>query len=163
LINILDFIFGNSLNPFATTISLVLAALVAGICAFLLSPQRTYSELAERNVPRMVLSFELLVVVIFFLVPLHPYDHVALSFVAMALLAFPLSNRWPVLVGLLICIRPRNLLSLVRIENPGSVGFPESFLLSIALLVLLVGVLWSMYAETQSDSTSLSTQYSGKV
>jgi hypothetical protein len=84
------------------------------------------------------------VTVTFFLVPLHAYDIVSLTAVVMLLFALPRGGRWLIVAGLLICLRARNLSLALGITNPSSDRFPESFLVSIALLLVLAGTVWAL-------------------
>lgn len=88
-------------------------------------------------------GFGLFLALTFFLLPLHTYDLVPIAL----LLITNVANRLPgwqiVAAGLLLCVRAGNFASVSSIANPASGVFPSSLLNSCALLLILLGSIWS--------------------
>ena len=84
----------------------------------------------------------LFVASIFFFLPLHGYDAVAIVIVLMWLVANPAAvGGWLIASGLLICLRPGNLASVTGIISSSSNDFPGSLMLSLGFLAILTGAL----------------------
>ena len=92
-----------------------------------------------------------MLVLIFFLLPLHSYDIVPVAAIIMINVAVPLPGLWLVTIGLLICVRDGNLANVTSIINSASGVFHSSLLLSIGLLVLLIGALSGFVCSKAND------------
>jgi hypothetical protein len=148
LINILDYLSSSSIHPFIMTVISGLGAIIAGFAAFHFSSLNNPAQ--ADNARDQVASLALLIAAAFFIVPLHPYDHVALTALLMMILAFRFFGRWLIFLGLLICMRPKNLYSILDlahlgVAHPASGGFRESLLMSVGLFLILMGALCAVF------------------
>ena len=111
--------------------SIALTIVCAGLMAALF-----YSK------PLNAQTISVFVAAMFFILPLHSYDAVAVAIVLMWLVAAPVTfGGWLVAAGLLICLRPMNLANVTGIISPSSLDLQDSLLLSLGLLVILAGTL----------------------
>ena len=131
--NILGYIFPN----FAGFFSLILLVFGAVVIAFVIG-----RFLTDKNVQCQISSLIVILASSLFLIPVHVYDLVSLTGILMLIVAWPLSGRWLMAIGLVLCIRPDILLRLLNIE-PQDLEFAEIRLLSVGLLFIFVGAFWS--------------------
>jgi hypothetical protein len=146
LINILDYLSRSSIQPSIMTLVSGLTGIIVGFTVFHFSPLNDPPHADSDNARNQAASLVLLIAATFFIVPLHPYDHVALAALLMMILAFPFSGHWLIVLGLLISIRPSNLYSILGfmhlgVAHPASQGFRESLLMSAGLFLILMGAL----------------------
>ena len=128
---------------------------LAMIFSFIVLYNSSFNKADEvKDVEHQVASLALFVAIIFFFVPLHSYDLVPLAAMSMMILAIPLAGRALIAIGLLICLRPLNLLgTLLGSEAERAAGgsaisgkiiLPISQLLTVGLCLLFVGAMWSI-------------------
>lgn len=99
------------------------------------------------NAQNQVASLALFVTITFFFVPLHSYDLVSLAALLMMIVAIPFAGRWLIALGLLICFRHLNLLQALGFVNSRALTFPESYLVSAGLFLLVVGAARAIFTR----------------
>ncbi len=140
LANISGYIFPKSVE-FYISMALVIAAVACAIAIF--KNLRIDKRLEAAGVQHQIACLMLFVVSIFLFVPLHSYDIVPLSALLMMTVAAPLPGSWFIILGLLLCLRPRNLWDALGIETSEKLTFPESPLVSAGLLLIFIGAFWA--------------------
>jgi uncharacterized membrane protein len=120
-------------------VMVVVFAMVIGFAIFALFPPSDDDGLPERGVA----SVGLFIAAAVFFVPLHVYDIIPVAVLVMMIFSFPKISRWIVALGLLLCIRARNVAGWTGIENPNSDHFSESLMASVAMLLVLIGAVWA--------------------
>jgi len=151
LIRIFDYQSYTS-NTFLIGLIIISAAIIFAAIVFYNSSLNEAQE--YEDVQNQIASLALFVAILFFFTPLHSYDIVSLAATWMMIVAMPLSGRWLIAIGLLICLRPLNLLGVLlgpEAERAaggsaisGKVIFPISHLLTMGLSLIFVGALWSV-------------------
>ena len=142
--NILGYIFPN----FAGFSSLILLVSGAVVIAFVIG-----RHLTDKNLQCQISSLIVILASALFLIPVHVYDLVSLTIILMLIVAWPLSGRWLIAVGLTLCLRPDVLMRLPNIE-PKDLDFAEIRLLSVGLLFVFFGALWSIRRALGSQALS---------
>jgi Glycosyltransferase family 87 len=147
-------------NTFLIGLTVILSAIIFVVVDFYNSSFNNGLEVEDAQ--HQVASLALFVAITFFFVPLHYYDLVPLAAMWMMILAMPLAGRWLIAIGLLICLRPANILGvLVGPEAERAAGgsatsekivFPISHLLSLGLFLLFVGAVWSVLVRRTQGS-----------
>ena len=107
----------------------------------------------DKNLQCQISSLTVIVASALFLIPVHVYDLVSLTVILMLIVAWPLSGRWLMAIGLLLCLRPDILLRLPNI-GPQDLEFAEIRLLSGGLLFVFVGAFWSLRKALGSQAPS---------
>jgi hypothetical protein len=135
---------------------LIGSAIISAFVNFRLSPLNN-SPTAE-GAMSAVARLALLLAIMLFLIPLQPYNHVALACLLMMIMAFPLSGRWLIGLGLAMCLRPGNVSTAIGLSNPSSIYFPESFFMSLGLGAVFLGTIWAVImSATQTNASSRTT------
>lgn len=147
LIHLSAYIFGHPVSSAA----LILVAISSVAMTSYLSVPDAGDD--DSTASRLKLSgLALILVLIFFLVPLHSYDLVPCAALLMINVAVPLPGLWLVIIGILICVRAGNLADATSIVNPASDVFHASLLLSTGLLVILLGsLLGFLHSKTREN------------
>jgi len=150
LIRISDFLPYTS-NTFLIGLTIIFSAIVLAFLVFYNSSLNSAREDWDRQ--HQIASFVLFIAIVLLFTPLHSYDIVSLAAIWMMVMSVPLAGRWPITIGLLICLRPENLLGiLIGPEAERAAGgsvtekiaFPISYLVSVGLCLVFVGALWSV-------------------
>ena len=148
LANMSGYIFPKSVE-FYISMALVIAAVACAIAIF--KNMRIDKRLEAAGVQHQIACLMLFVVSIFLFVPLHSYDIVSLSALLMMTVATHLPGRWFMILGLLLCLRPRNLWDALSIETSEKLTFPESPLVSAGLLLIFIGAFWAFLHTRSPD------------
>jgi len=142
--NILGYVFPN----FAGFSSLILLVSAAVAISFVIG-----RFLTDKNLQCQISSLVVILVSALFLIPVHVYDLVSLTVILMLIVAWPLSGRWLMAIGLMLCLRPDVPLRVSNIEAQDLV-FAEIRLLSGGLLLVFVGAFWSFRKALGSQAPS---------
>ena len=141
LINISSYILPNSLLS-SLTLIFIMAAIIFAIVIFYYS--NSNKDASELDPEYLVFSLALLVASSFFFLPLHSYDIVGLGALLMMTIAISFMGRFLMVLGLVICFRPRNLLDAFGVANFPELIFPESHLVSGGIFLIFIGTLWTI-------------------
>jgi hypothetical protein len=139
LIHILDSVFSIS-HVSIITLIVFLVGITCVAFVFYNSPLSKTPEIEDAQ--QTVSTLALFVAISFFFVPLHYYDLIALVALLMMIIAVPLTGRWFIVLGLLICFRPDYLLRLFGIGNAPEIQV--SHVVSAGLFLIFVGAIWSI-------------------
>jgi hypothetical protein len=146
LVNLLNYFFPNFATPFIELICFLSAIAGAGLAFYRLPSDRA---IANDDAQYLIARLSLFVACIFFFIPLHYYDLVALATLLMMVLTVRLPGSYLILFGLLICLRPRNLFNIFSSGKSGDFIFPESHLVSAGLFFLLVGAFLAVLGNSK--------------
>lgn len=139
-------------SPFSESTNSLVAVLTAVVGSVVLFFHNScFSKRDAKYAGQRIAGLALFVTIIFFCVPLHDYDFVSLAILAMVIVAMPLAGRWLIAIGLVICARPGNVLSVFGSANAAVRTIPESYFITSALCLLLVGALWSYLVRSPAS------------
>lgn len=143
LIYILNYVPSISNAPLTEPI-VFLAAIISTVVVFYNSPLNNIEKIDDTQ--QAVANLALFLAIVFFLIPLHLYDPMALVALLMMIIAVPLAGRWLIALGLVICFRPDYLWHAFGIARPSDIQL--SHVVSGGLLLIFVGAVWSVVYQT---------------